>query len=588
MTKEEVIESFEGLIKGDDPVEELETSIAEIQEAYQEAANAKRKEQLAEFVEAGGDTGAFSPEEDESDHRYKELINIYNDRLDAYKKEQKENQQANLETKQQIIEELKSLISAIVSGDTMAAVFEKFNELKEKWKTTGDVPARYYKQLQSDYSHQLDMFFYNVDIYRALKIHDFNKNLEAKQGLVAQVKELANEKSIKKVGDLLKQYQNEWSEIGPVKEEDWKELRNSFWEAVNANYERIQSHYDQLRDKLQANLEAKQAIIDQIKAFAAEDLESVKQWNDMAAKIDEFRDQWRRIGRAPHQDNERVWKEFKDVTNEFFKARKEYFGELKEQYKSVKEDKEALIAKAEELKDSTEWRETTEAFKQLQEDWKKLGTAGRDEQKLWKSFRAACDHFFEAKKTFFGSRGEREAANLQQKEELLKEMDALELGTDNEVNLAALKDFAEKWRAIGHVPKKKIDELNNAYKKRMDELYGKLKMDKQEKQIIRYKNKVEAISSTDQGDRKLDKEYRYIKDQIKKLKDSIHTYENNLSFFGHSKGANALKEQVEKNLEKDRAELATLEAKFKLLPQPEKPKYKAPPKQKQQNRRKRR
>lgn len=566
MTKREIIERFEALLKLAS-VEDMQAGIEAIEQDYEQVADEWEQAQREAFIAGGGEEDDFELKPEDDDHRYKELHNMYTEKVEQHEAAQASSEKSNLEVKQQIVTDLKELIGSVITGDRMAVAFDKFNGLRETWRTTGPVPSRNYKTLQSEYSHQLDMFFYNVGIYRELRIHDFNKNLEAKKALVQQAQELLKETSIKKMDDMVRALQAEWSEIGPVKEEDWKELRNDFWVNVNAVYDKIGEHYNQVREVQQKNLEAKQALIDAVSQIPTDDFKQLKAWMNATEEVKKVQAAWKKIGRAAQKENNRVWKEFRTACDAFFEKRKAFLDEQTAGYDDVKKHKEKLIARANELKDNTDWKETSQLYYDLQEEWKTAGSAShKDEKQLWTDFRAACDHFFTAKKTFFDTLEDRQADNLKAKEALLTALEAFEVTGNNNKDLDALKEFATRWRAIGHVPKDKIGETNNAYTKAMDANYAKLKMDKVEKTVARFSNKVESMEQADQGDAMLQKEYRNVMDHIKELKETITLYENNLGFFGPSKGAEALKQDVLKKIDKSKEELAIWEQKLSLLP----------------------
>lgn len=568
MTKKEIIEKLEALLAQENN-EQLSTEVEQLERDFEQAADELEQAQRDAFVAEGGDVEDFEAPADPEDDQFKALIDKHSELSAKEEAKQAEDQGANLAAKQQIVEELKALIASVVTGDKLAGNFDKFNELKERWKSIGAVPARAYKQLQSDYSHQLDMFFYNIDIYRALQTHDLNKNLEAKKRIVGLVQELQAETSIKKMDDTVKAYQAEWSEIGPVKEEDWKDLRNDFWQAVNAIYDKIQAHYDQIREQQKQNLEAKQELVKLIEQINQEDLRNHKAWTGKTEVVLQAQKDWRKIGYGPKADNNAIWKQFRGACNEFFKKKKEHYQDQKDAYEGARVAKEALLVKAEELKVSTDWKETSNALIALQNEWKEVGAAShKDEQRLWKQFREACDFFFNAKKEFFATMDDRHADNLKEKEALLKEIEAFDTSGDNKKDLDALKELATRWRAIGHIPKKSIEATNNAYTKAMDDNYGKLKMERNERSLARFNNKVESMEKADGSDRALEREYRQVADKIKELKDNVDQYENNLGFFGHSKGAEALKQDVLKKLDAAKEELKLWEQKLKILPKP--------------------
>ncbi len=603
MTKQEVLNRLEELLK----LEDMEQAIAEVdaveteyqkitEQEHQQAQKLEVAEHTPEVAETegteaqpelGDDAASVEPtevaktteeaaqaevvsptaEDKELDKKIKALLQGFNTRKEQYEARKEQDEHTNLKDKQQVLEDLKNLIK---DGPTITQAYDAFNHLKERWKNIGPVPRKNYKQLQSEYSHQIDMFFHTMQIFRDLKVYDLDKNYEAKKALIAKAKELESETSINKVDDMLKVYQTEWAEMGPVKEEHWKEIRTDFWAGVNAAYDRIQAHYDSIRDRQKVALEAKEALGKIIVDILDQDLSSHKKWQEATEKVLQAQKDWNTTGNLAKKENDRVYKEFRAACNVFFHRKKEFYGTQKEQSKAGNEAKMALIAKAESLKDQTEWKNTTEALIRLQNEWKSTPSAGnKEDQRLWTRFRATCDYFFEAKKQYYATLDDRQAVNLKAKQEFIAKVEAFELSGNKDQDLTQLKEFNEEWRTLGPVPKNDIDTINNSYKAALDAQYDKLKMSKTEKTLTQFKNKVDSLSSGEGGGRMIEQERREVQEQIKKLKETIDTYENNLGFFGNSKGSNALKEGVLKNIERTKEELAVWEAKLKQLPKPD-------------------
>lgn len=564
MTKQEVIQQLEELLKQED-VESIAAEMEALEGEFQKASDEHEQTLLDAFIAEGGDEADFKAEKDAEDLRFKELQNIFNDRLEKFESLQVNLQEQSINIRREVIEELKTLIK---EETDIARAFDSFKAIQEKWRNAAALPVKQYKQLHSEYSHQIDMFFYTIDIYRALKFHDFAKNLETKKALIERALQLKEVESIRKVEALVKAYQNEWTETGPVPDDQWKEIRDEFRKATNEVYDRIQAHYEGVREQFNKNLEAKTALVNKVKALGEKDLDSHKHWQDATEELLALQKEWRTIGAAGKKDNERVWKEFRALCDLFFAAKKAFYDSRKEEFNANRDQKLELIKKAEELKDNTEWKKTTEALIELQNQWKEIGAAGqRDEQKLWGRFRGACNHFFEAKKQYYATLDDRLAENQKQREELIARIEAFANTGDNAADVEALKAFSNEWRTLGHAPRKEADKLNDAYKKALDAKYDALRMDKGERAAIKYKSKVENLKQSDQSGRLVDNERRFIRDQIKKLEDNIALYENNLSFFGKSKGAEALKADVMKNIEKTREELDGWKQKLKMLQQ---------------------
>jgi hypothetical protein len=87
-------------------------------------------------------------------------------------------------------------------------------------------------------------------------------------------------------------------------------------------------------------------------------------------------------------------------------------------------------------------------------EWKAAGRAARDvEDSLWQRFRTAQDTFFTARSGVFAERDAGQRENLQRKEALVVEAEALLPFTDLRAARSALRSIHERWDAIGHVPR---------------------------------------------------------------------------------------------------------------------------------------
>ena len=377
--------------------------------------------------------------------------------------------------------------------------------MQEEWKTIGDIPRDKRNDVQSEYSKLIEDFFYNIKIYKELKDHDFHRNHQMKLELIEKLKKMVSVKNMKEVETQLKALQNDWEDIGPVPNEKWEELKDAYWTEVRSIYERINRFYDDRRSEQQENLKKKQAIIDtlQPQLESLEALDGVKDWDEKTSLVLDFQKQWKSIGFGPKKENDIIWKEFRALCDTFFDAKKAFFQKANANFDAVAEKKQALIDKVEEIKESTDWKETSNTIIQLQKDWKKLGHAGRrNEQKLWKAFRSACDHFFEARQSHFDEKDKQFEDNLKVKEALLEKIEAFELPAEKEEALKELKAFTQDFNAAGMVPMKAKDAIYKRFKTIMDTHYGALKMEGAEKDRVLFQAEIETIASAPNAHRR--------------------------------------------------------------------------------------
>jgi len=460
------------------------------------------------------------------------------------KLEQKENQKE----KENLIEDLRKLIS---EEENIGKAFVTFNNLQDKWNTIGDVPSTEFHRIQSEYSRLRESFYYNIKIYKELADHDKKRNQDRKAQIIEQVKELTKEKSINKQNTKIRELIKEWDNIGITYEDSWNTLREEFWTSARSILNKIDKHYSDLREKAGKNLVLKMALIDKVNETIAFDHQTSNHWKKSADKVIEIQKEWKKIGTS--DKNEEVWKTFRKACDQFFNGKKEFYQSLVAANAQVEDRKNELIRQAEILKDSEDWKDTTKAIIQLQDQWKKAGSTNpRKENILWKNFRGNLDHFFKRKSAFFAGKEDREKENLVKKEAIIAEINSLELSGNIGQDIAALKEFSSKWQDIGFIPFSKKDKVYKNYKEALDKKYDQLKVDKSEKSKIRFQNRIDSLKEQKDPNKAIDYEKRKIRKQIEELKSSILQTENNLGFFNVSKGGDSMLSSVNKKLEKDK------------------------------------
>lgn len=559
-TKEDILNQLETLVKTDDILKQRKEYRVLIT-SFGELSRIERDTQERSFYnkEEKEEGEKFEFISNPLDARFVELKNIYTEKLDTAKAQKKKVEKENLEVKKALVEELKVLVEGGMQNPGSA--FQKFYEIRDKWDATGEVNKANFKEIQSEYSLYRDKFYYNVDIFNELKSYDFKKNNEQKEAVILEIESLKNLNSIKKMEQGIKELQSKWDKIGPTSNEQWETLKNKYWENVNNIYEKIKEHYQALREKQAKAIESKTNLNGQLESLfnELETYTSHKQWTEVSNIVNELHNKWKAESFTGKTKEDALWDKFSSLTENIRTKTNEYFGKLKDENSKVEELKEKLIAKAEELKTSTEWKNTTDAFIKLQKEWKNVGqTIYKKDQELWERFRSSCNDFFNAKKHFFDTLDDRQADNLKAKNELSNKI--LESTTRVE-----LENFIKEWQSVGYVPKKDIKTSENVFNKSVQEAASKLGIDKNEIQHLRFSAKVAAIKEDDNASAKLKSERRFVQGHIDKLKDELNRYQENMSFFGNSKGALKLKEVVEKKVETTMVELKNWEDKLKML-----------------------
>ncbi len=495
------------------------------------------------------------------DTKIEELIVDFKDRRKAFKKKKEEEEKANLIAKKAILTEFKDLVE---NEENIGAAFAKKKEIQQRWKELGNVPKDKFEDIQSQYSKLNDFFNYNINIYKEIQEHDLKRNYSLKNKIIFDLKALLEEKSIKKTQSALNQFLTDWDEIGPTFQEKWEELKNEFWGTVNELRTKIRSFYSAQAEKLEKNLEVKQELIERSKEFVTMEADSIKGWNSATEKALALQGEWKKTGPVTKEKNKEVWEEFRLNFDAFFGKKNDYFKGLKKDNSKNQNRKKEIVAKAEEMKMSDDWKNTTLELKKLQGQWKEIGHTGRGEQKLWEQFRSACDFYFNNKKEYFANRESIEAGNVEKKQAVIKEISEFKLPDNSNDAIQKLKEFSTQFLEIGNVPFKQKDIIYGEYKSALDKHYDSLKLDRKQKTRINYKNKLDGMVKKGNSNT-ITKERDYLKRKLTNLNNEIGQYENNMGFFGNSKGAEQMKADIQKKIDKSKLEIETIRQKLKLI-----------------------
>lgn len=521
-------------------------------------------ENIEESEEIKQESEEFEYVPNEHDEALEEAIATYKERVKEHGQKIAAEQKKNLEDKKAILTELKSLVQ---DEENISKAFQTFNELSEKWQGIGNVPGDKFQDLNDDYRKTRDDFFYNMSIYKQLRENDLLINEKKKVDLVEKIKLLKDVESIRECDAKLKEYRKEWDEIGPATRENYERLGDEFFGVFREIIEKIQKHYDLQREKQEENLALKAKVLEELKEALVDEPTQHNAWVSRTQIVLDLQAKWKTIGFGPKKENEELWQEFRGLCDLFFEKKQNYYSSRKETQQKSKDIKTALVQKAKEHEESTDWKKSTEALIQLQKEWKAAGpTYQKEEQSLWGSFRKSCDSFFNRKKEFFGNQDEIQSENLKAKKALIETIKAHELTGTKNVDLEKLRAFSDEWRAIGFVPRKNIQEINDLYHQALDAKYDKLKLDEKERSILQYKERISSIKKSSGGNHDLRREKRLMLDKIDRLKSRITQYENNVNFFSGA-GAEKMKKDIEKKVISARREIDEIKAKLDLLDQ---------------------
>lgn len=500
---------------------------------------------------------------------------------------------------QEIVSELQKLIEQCAPGqikiDHLPDVFEKQYQ-KEFDQALADFTADGTPAADFKYKNDAKEKFYNL--CKSLKDKkvamakqteaEREKNLEIKLQLIEELKELVQkEEALNKTFQEFKDIQERWRNTGLVPQSQVNNLLETYHHHVENFYNYIKINKE-LRDlDLKKNLDAKIKLCEE-----AEQLIEKNDINEAFKQLQFLHAQWKEIGPIPKEQQEPIWERFKAATGKINESYHNFFETLKQEQENnlkVKEEiceKAAAIAAAE-YNGIAEWNNGAKALLDLQEEWKHSGTVPQKERnRIFKTFRASCDEFFNRKREFYKQMLADQEKNLELKIKLCEKVEAIQDSTEWKTTTDRIISYQKEWKKIGPAPRKYSNKVWMRFRAACDTFFNNKKAhfkdidSEQEKNMELKKALLEEVKqftlseNTEENIQKLKdfqtrwNEIGYVpikfKDTLQdEFRNAINTYFDKMNL-----------DEFDKNLEKYRAKINALDTdenkEFKIINEREK------------------
>lgn len=558
MSKAELVAALEALVEK--PVEEIKREENAIKMAFYQIRKEELDKEKEAFLAKGNEEAAFAPREDEDEAKLKELLNQIKEKRAAHNAAIEEARAKNLEAKQAIIDEIRAISG---DADNVNKHYNKVQELRHQFQQIGEVPAANATEIWKTYQAAVESFYDMLKLNKELRDYDFKKNLEQKEQLCEEAEKLSEEENVLEAFRSLQALHDKWREIGPVAKEMRETLWTRFKEASAAVNKRHQAFFEQRKKREKENEDAKTSLCEKLEAIIAEDHATYAAWDEATKQIIALQEDWKKLGFAARKVNAALFTRFRAKCDEFFSEKAAFFKRMKEEMAANLEKKVALCEKAEALKDSQDWKKTTEALVALQKEWKTVGpVVKKQSDAVWKRFVSACDYFFEQKAKLTVNVRQEERNNLKQKKAVIAAINEQLANADEKEAVKNIRELMKQWQGIGHVPFKEKDKVYAEYKKAVDAAYDKLDMKESRANIANFENALNNMSDTDKMYRERERLVRTYEQSVNELK----TFENNLGFFNaQSKSGSSMLKEMERRIAKIKEDIAVLEKKIKLI-----------------------
>lgn len=561
--KQEVLDRVKELSKEENPSKQ---EIDRLKVAFYSLLNAEREAQQKAFLEAGGDPMQYVVTPDETEQAFKAEMSLIREKRQQAFLAQEEEKQKNLKRKLEIIERIKTLAS---SPEEANNAYQEVKNLQQEWKEIKAVPAENATDLWKNYQLVTEQFYDLLKLNIEAREYDFKKNLEMKTSICEIAEKLAEEEDVISAFHQLQELHNQYREIGPVEKEKREEIWTRFKQASTVINRKHAAHFEAIHAQEEDNLKKKEAICEKVEAITAEAPKTAAEWEEKSKQIIELQAEWKTIGFAPQKMNVKIFERFRNSCDVFFNAKKAFFKEVKDRYNENIEKKQALVAEAQSLADSTDWKATSDKLIQLQKDWKKIGMVPRKlGDQLWNDFLTACNKFFEARNAAGAGQRHEENDNLEKKRSIVAQLKEL-AEAEAEGLQQKMQQLIGEYNAVGHVPYREKDALFREYHDILDVLYKKLHSNNARRRLDKFKSGLRDV--VQRGENAVSDERSRLTRRYDQLKQELQTYENNLTFLSAtSKKGNSLIDEMNRKMERLRDDLDLVRQKIKAIDAEEK------------------
>ncbi len=320
-----------------------------------------------------------------------------NSQIEPFSKEIEAQIEQNYQAKLALVAEAEALT---IENNNWKEITERYKEITERWKNLGFVERKRNDKLWEQIDNLKSKFFEAKKEHREDVEKDLLVNLDLKMELVAKAESVTNSENWKETSDFFRNIIDDWKTIGHTIQDKNEQLWQQLIAAKNNFYDRRNAHYDRIKAEHEINYTKKIALIEK-----AESIKESTDWSDTTKVFVELMEEWKKIGAVAHEHNDSLWQKFSDAKNTFYDAKRAAADAFKAQLTDNYDKKMSVIARAEKLQNSNDWRNSSDAMNELLAEWKSIGFVGKEHSEpLWQQFLSARKHFFNRKDEYYQSK----------------------------------------------------------------------------------------------------------------------------------------------------------------------------------------
>ena len=519
----------------------LGTQVREIQASFEKKFQKEVQEKKETFIAEGGNEidFYFAPEYKKN---FSFALREYKNKKGQHFKEIEANQEANLNRKKEIIEEIKQLIDQSEHNSTS---YKQFKNLQEAFHATGQVPRAESNNIWQTYKFHVERFYDFLHLNRDLREADFKHNYTEKLKIIERAEELAKQTdviaSMRELNNLHRLWKND---LGPVAHEHREDLWNRFQAATKAIHH-LKNEYNKNIDSIQEdNLAIKNGVLNEIKELLENKPENHNAWQNAIKKVNTLKEKFHAVGRVPKNENKRLWNSFRELSRQFNHEKNHFYKQQKTEEKAFVDAKRALIDEVKAILDDPNYRDHINRMKAIQNGWKKTGRISRRlSNKLWEEFKALTNLYFDRIKNKVEALSAEDQAKLASQTNFVEQVLKTEAPTTPKKLETFINEQVEQWQGLNP------EASSPAQRKLMQHLVGlwdASSLSAKEKASQKFATQLSLIKNDAEA---LNKEHTSQKKKIDEIATELIQLQNNLQFFSNSSSDNPVVVEVNNKIE---------------------------------------
>ncbi len=298
-----------------------------------------------------------------------------------------------------------------------------------------------------------------------LEVNDFDEDIRHREELIEEAKNIPADADWNEVMHQVNDLRRRWRRI-----QYWD---SAYEETLAEEFDSyIDAFYAKRREFYQSAQKLKEELIEQARKVALSE-----EWNQATEEMNALMQQWKAAGSAGKETDDALWEQFNAARQQFFDRKHEHWEQLQGKFENARQVKENLIEQAAALEDSQEWQKTSEKFRKLMDEWKAVGSAGREhEDALWEKFNSSRQKFYERRNAHYDELHQVQGERYDAKKKLVAQAKEIaDARSYTRENTKVMKDLGVEWKKVGSCGKEHEDQIWKEFRSIMDEYFDGLK-----------------------------------------------------------------------------------------------------------------